>query len=170
MHASVLLRTEYKSLIVHSLHMITILRSAIWLSMLVCSLATAAPTHFPIVIGSALVCRDQVSSDYFNDYMMTHFGAPAFSAGGANWWKVNESLFNSPVEYVFVGLGVDFIGATFKDSPEKLVEKVKAAMGVEYKPTGSERWVATSYGVLITYHDRTTPSKMYCFGYPHTPL
>lgn len=150
--------------------MIPILQRSIWLALLACAPVSAAPSHFPIVIGSALVCRDQVSSDYFNDYMLTHFGAPAFSAGGANWWKVNESIFNSPVEYVFVGVEVDFIGATFKDSPEKLIGNVKAAMGIEYKAEGSERWVATSYGVLITYHDRSTPSKMYCFGYPHTPL
>jgi hypothetical protein len=150
--------------------MVSRMQKLMWLLLLVCGLAVAAPSHFPIVIGSALVCRDQVSSDYFNDYMQTHFGAPAFSAGGANWWKVNESIFNSPVEYVFVGVNTDFIGATFKDSPDKLIENVKNAMGIVYKPAGRERWVATSYGVLITYHDRTTPSKMYCFGYPHTPL
>ena len=150
--------------------MVSMMRKLLWLSLLLCGMAAAAPSHFPIVIGSALVCRDQVSSDYFNDYMLTFFGAPAFNAGGANWWKVNESIFNSPVEYVFVGVGTDFIGATFKDSPDKLIENVKNAMGIEYKAAGSERWVATSYGVLITYHDRTTPSKMYCFGYPHTPL
>ena len=149
--------------------MFSMMRKLIWLPLLFSGLAVAAPSHFPIVIGSALVCRDQVSSDYFNDYMLTHFGAPAFSAGGANWWKVNESIFNSPVEYVFVGLGTDFIGATFKDSPEKLIENVKNAMGIEYKPVGSELWTATTYGVLITYHDKITPSKMYCFGYPHTP-
>jgi hypothetical protein len=150
--------------------MVSMMRKLLWLSLLFSGLAVAAPSHFSIAIGSALVCRDQVSSDYFNDYMLTYFGAPVFSAGGANWWKVNESIFNSPVEYVFVGVNTDFIGATFKDSPDKLIENVKNAMGIEYKPAGSERWVATTYGVLITYHDRTTPSKMYCFGYPHTPL
>jgi hypothetical protein len=142
----------------------------LWLPLLFCVPAVAAPNHFPSVIGSALVCRDQVSSDYFNDYMLTYFGAPAFSKGGANWWKVNENIFNTPVEYVFVGLGTDFIGATFKVSPAELISKVKDTMGIEYKPENGERWIATSYGVLITYHDKITPSKMYCFGYPHTPL
>jgi hypothetical protein len=150
--------------------MVSTMRKLLWLSLLFSGLTVAAPSHFPIVIGSALVCRDQVSSDYFNDYMLTHFGAPAFKAGGANWWKVNESIFNSPVEYVFVGLGTDFIGATFKDSPEKLIENVRNAMGVEYKQVNGEKWISTSYGVLLTYHDKTTLSKMYCFGYPHTPL
>ena len=149
--------------------MVSTMRKLLWLSLLLSGVAVAAPSHFPIVIGSALVCRDQVSSDYFNGYMLTHFGAPAFSAGGANWWKVNESIFNTPVEYVFVGLGTDFIGATFKVSPDTLIANVKNAMGIEYKQENSERWVSMSYGVLLTYRDKTTPSKMYCFGYPHTP-
>ena len=149
--------------------MVSMMRKLLWLSLLSSSLVVAAPSHFPIVIGSALVCRDQVSSDYFNNYMLTYFGAPAFSAGGANWWKVNETIFNTPVEYVFVGLGVDFVGATFKVSPDVLIASVKDAMGVEYKQVDSERWTSTSYGMLLTYHDKITPSKMYCFGYPHTP-
>jgi len=146
-----------------------LMHKLMFLSLLSSSLAVAAPSHFPIVIGSALVCRDQVSADYFNDYMLTYFGAPAFSAGGANWWKVNESIFNTPVEYIFVGVGMDFIGATFKVSPVTLIASVKDAMGVEYKQVNGETWASTSYGVLLTYHDKTTPSKMYCFGYPHTP-
>ena len=149
--------------------MVSMMHKLLWLSLLLSGLAVAAPSHFPVVIGSALVCRDQVSSDYFNDYMLTYFGAPEFMAGGANWWKVNESIFNTPVEYVFVGVGMDFIGATFKVSPVALIASVKDAMGVEYKPVNGETWVSTSFGVLLTYHDKTTPSKMYCFGYPHTP-
>ena len=149
--------------------MVSTIRKLLWLSLLSSGLAVAAPSHFPITIGSALVCRDQVSSDYFNDYMLVNFGAPAFSAGGANWWKVNESIFNTPVEYVFVGLGVDFIGATFKVSPAALITNVKDAMGIDYRQVDGETWVSTSYGVLLTYHDKITPSKMYCFGYPHTP-
>lgn len=149
--------------------MVAMMRKLLWFSLLFGGLAVAAPSHFPIVIGSALVCRDQVSSDYFNDYMLTYFGAPAFTAGGANWWKVNESIFNTPVDYVFVGLGTDFIGVTFKVSPDTLITRVKDAMGVEYTQAGSERWTSSSYGVLITYHDKTAPSKMYCFGFPHTP-
>jgi len=131
--------------------------------------AVAAPNNFSVVIGSALVCQDQVSADYLNDYMQTHFGKPALNAGGANWWKVNESLFDSSAEYVFVGRGLDFIGATFKENPDALIENVKGATGIEYKPLGREHWVAATSGVLIRYYDRNTPSKMYCVGYPHTP-
>jgi hypothetical protein len=131
--------------------------------------AVAAPNNFSVVIGSALVCRDQASSDYFNAYMQTHFGKPAFDAGGANWWKVTENLFGSSTEYVFVGRGLDFIGATFKETPDALIENVKGATGIEYKLASRERWVAPTSGVLIRYYDRNTPSKMYCVGYPHTP-
>jgi len=149
--------------------MISVINKLILLSLFASGIACAAPSHFSIVIGSALVCRDQVSVDYFNDYMRTYFGAPAFNAGGANWWKVNESIFNSPVEYIIVGAGQDFIGATFKDSPDTLIVNVRDAMGIEYKQIGPEKWTAPTAGVLIKYYDKTTPSKMYCYGWPHTP-
>ena len=149
--------------------MISFLRNAILTSLCVCGAALAAPSHFPIVIGSALTCRDQISVDYFNDYMKTYFGNPAFVAGGASWWKVSESIFNSPLEYVFVGYGQDFIGATFKDSPEKLLSNVRDSTGMEYRKTGTEKWEAPTSGVLIKYYDKNASSKMYCFGSPHTP-
>ncbi|OIR04157.1 hypothetical protein GALL_136390 [mine drainage metagenome] len=149
--------------------MISLFRNAMLTSLCVCSAALAAPSHFPVVIGSALTCRDQISVDYFSDYMKTFFGKPAFFAGGANWWKVSESIFNSPVEYVFVGYGQDFIGATFKDSPEKLIANVRDFTGMEYRQTGTEKWEATTSGVLIKYYDKNASSKMYCFGSPHTP-
>lgn len=146
--------------------MISAMSNLIWLSLLFSGLAFAAPSHFSTVIGSALVCNDQVNADYFNGYMKRFFGAPAFMAGGANWWKVNESLFNSSSEYVFVGVDQDFIGATFKDSPDKLITNVKGVTGIEYKQMGAERWVAPTYGVLIKYYDKKTPSKMFCIGSP----
>lgn len=149
--------------------MISIASRSISLALLLSGPAAATPSNFSIVVGSALVCQDQVSADYLNDYMQTHFGAPAFQAGGANWWKVDENLFNSSAEYVLVGRGLDFIGATFKESPDALIENVKVAMGVEYRQVNAERWVAPTSGVLIRYYDPNTPSKMYCLGYPHTP-
>lgn len=150
--------------------MTSLMIGLISLSLLLGSPATvAAPNNFSVVIGSALVCQDQVSADYLNDYMQRHFGKPARDAGGANWWKVNESLFDSSAEYVFVGRGLDFIGTTFKETPAALIENVKGATGIEYKPLGREHWVSPTSGVLIRYYDRNTPSKMYCVGYPHTP-
>lgn len=149
--------------------MISTLIKSILLSLFLSGLARAGPSHFPIVMGSALMCRDQISVDYFNDYMKTYFGEPAFTTGGANWWKVNESVFNSPVEYVIVGRGQDFIGATFKDNPDKLIANVRDSTGVEYIQVGVEKWIAPTAGVLIKYYDKNTSSKMYCFGWPHTP-
>lgn len=149
--------------------MISMMAGWISLALLLGGVAVAAPNNFSVVIGSALVCRDQVSSDYFNAYMQTHFGKPAFDAGGANWWKVNESLFDSSAEYIFVGRGLDFIGATFKETPDALIENVKGATGIEYKLMSRERWVSPTSGVLIRYYDKNTPSKMFCVGYPHTP-
>lgn len=149
--------------------MISLVGRSISLALLLGGPVIAAPNNFSIVIGSALVCRDQVSADYLNDYMRTHFGAPAFQSGGANWWRVNENLFNSSAEYVLVGRGLDFIGATFKESPEEMIANVKGATGFEYKPMGRERWSTPTYSVLIRYYDQNTSSKMYCLGYPHAP-
>lgn len=142
---------------------------SILLLLFVSDLAFAAPSHLSIVIGSALVCRDQVSADYFNEYMKTFFGNPEFADGGANWWKVDEKLFNAEVQYIFVGANQDFIGATFKDNPEQLRAKVRVSMGINYKQMGVEKWVAPTAGVIIKYYDKTTPSKLYCIGSPHTP-
>ena len=137
--------------------------------LLASGMAFAAPSHFSVVIGSALVCKDQVSADYFNEYMQKFFGKPAFAAGGANWWKVDEQLFNADVQYIIVGLGQDFIGATFKDNPDKLIAKLRDYMGMDFKQMETEKWVSPTAGVIIRYYDKTTPSKMYCMGSPHTP-
>lgn len=59
-----------------------------WLSKLFClslfisGQVAAAPGNFSSVIGSALVCNDQVNSAYFNGYMKRFFDAPAFTARG----------------------------------------------------------------------------------------
>lgn len=129
----------------------------------------AAPSNFSGVIGSALLCRDQVSAEYFNDYMKIHFGKPAFTTGGANWWEVNEILFSAEVQYIFVGSNEDFIGATFKGNPEQLIAKIKSYIGIDYKQRNARKWVASTAGVIIKNNDRTTASKMYCIGAPHTP-
>lgn len=132
--------------------------------------AVASPENFSIVIGSALLCRDQVSSDYLNDYMQRFFGKPAFSSGGANWWKVHEKLFDSNVQYIIVGLGQDFIGATFKEPPESLIDNLRNNTGIDFTPMKNGMWNASSSSVLIRYYDKNTPSKLYCMGSPHTPV
>lgn len=126
--------------------------------------ASAEPSHFSDVIGSALLCRDQISSVYFSDYMTQFFGKSEFNSGGASWWKVNGKLFNSKLEYIFVGENNDFIGATFADAPDKLIEKIKSATGMSYQPDGADKWVTPTYGVIIKYNDITAPSKMFCNG------
>jgi hypothetical protein len=148
--------------------MIPLIKRLILLSVLVSGIACASPDNFSIVVGSALVCRDQVSSNYFNDYMQRFFGKAAFSSGGANWWKVNEKLFDANVQYIIVGLSQDFIGATFKEQPEKLIEKLRDNMGMNFTLIKNEMWSAATSGVLIRYYDKNTPSKMYCMGSPHS--
>lgn len=128
--------------------------------------ASAEPSHFSDVIGSALLCRDQISSAYFSGYMTQFFGKSEFNSGGASWWKVNGKLFDSKLEYIFVGENKDFIGATFADAPDKLIEKIKSATGMSYQQDGVGKWVTPTYGVIIKYNDITAPSKMFCIGSP----
>lgn len=90
------------------------------------------------------------------------------SLRGANWWKVNDNIFNAAVEYVFVGVAHDFIDANFKSRPAELIVYVRDAMGIEYQQIKAEMWVSPASGALISYHDKNTPSKMYCIGSPHT--
>ena len=130
----------------------------------------AEPSHFTDVIGSALLCKDQVNSAYFNDYMNNNFGKSEFTSGGANWWKMNGKLFNSKLEYIFVGVDYDFIGATFADAPDKLVAKIKSATGMDYQQEGAEKWVTPAYGVIIKYNDNVAPSKMFCIGSPSSMI
>jgi hypothetical protein len=140
------------------------------LPLLFCShSASAEPSHFPDVIGSALLCRDQVSSEYFNEYMTNNFGKSEYSYGGANWWKINGKLFNSKIEYIFVGENYNFIGATFADEPDKLMAKIKSAIGMNYKQAGAEKWVSPNFGVIIKYNDNAAQSKMFCVGSPSSP-
>lgn len=101
--------------------------------------------------------------------MTTFFGKPAFSAGGANWWKVGDSLFGSQLEYILVGTELDFIGATFKEAPDKLIANIKSAAGIDYPQKESEKWVASTYGAIIKYHDKSALSKMFCIGSPYSP-
>jgi hypothetical protein len=143
--------------------------SIVSLLILVSNTALAAPSHFSITVGSALLCRSQVSSAYFNDYMATFFGKPAFTSGGANWWKVSDTLFGSQLEYVFVGTDLDFIGATFKDTPDRLIANVKSSVGIDYQQKEAEKWVTPSYSALIKYNDNNTKSKMFCIGSPYSP-
>jgi len=131
--------------------------------------ASAEPSHFTDVIGSALLCRDQISSVYFNDYMTNNFGKSEFSSGGASWWKINGKLFNSKLEYIFVGENDDFIGATFADAPDKLIAKIKGATGMSYRQDGADKWVTPTYGIIIKYNDNAAPSKMFCIGSPLIP-
>lgn len=148
--------------------MVLKMKLLILLLLLISNPAFSKPSHFSSVIGSALQCSDQVSAIYFNDYMATYFGKPEFTSGGANWWKVSGRLFNSQLEYIFVGVNQDFIGATFTDTPDKLMANIKSSTGLDYKQAGAEKWVAPTYSVIIKYNDNTTPSKMFCIGSPYS--
>jgi hypothetical protein len=127
--------------------------------------AKTAPSDFSTVIGHALVCQDQVESGYMRQYMSKHFGKPEFVSGGASWWRVDNFLYGASVKYVFVGDGMNFLGATLMDPPESLIKKIAKETGIAYTPKGAGHWVGNG-GHLLKFNDRATPSKMYCLGWP----
>jgi hypothetical protein len=61
------------------------------------------PSTFGPVIGSALLCRDQLDNKYFYSWLSTHFGAPYKHEGGAFWFRTGEAtLWGAPVTEVMV--------------------------------------------------------------------
>lgn len=129
------------------------------------SLAAALPSHFGDTIGSALDCHNQVTAKFLNKYMKRFLGQPEFVDGGANWWRVDSTLYGASVKYVFVGVTQDFIGATFMDPPIDLIKKLEKLSGEKYTLKKADVW-ENGAGRIIKYNDRSTPSKMFCLGAP----
>lgn len=127
----------------------------------------SSPANFGEVIGGSISCDDQVDAAYLIRYMRQFFGQPEKTEGGAYWWRLNEKLFDTPILFVFVsqdGSGYDFVGATFKDSPQALMKRVTRINGALFFADGHEIWESSRNSMLLRYHDRVTPSKMYCAG------
>jgi hypothetical protein len=128
--------------------------------------AFAVPSHFSVTIGSALLCRDQIDSFFFKDYMVANFGPPTKVEGGAYWWTVSSTLFGATLDSIFVSkedTSSVFIGAIFVDAPDALRQKIQDSIGVTYKVSNNpERWISPEFSVMLKYNSPVTPSKMYC--------
>jgi hypothetical protein len=142
---------------------------------LACSLgpATAAvPSTFGTVIGSALLCRDQVENKYFHSYLTTAFGPAYKHEGGAFWFKGEATLWGKPVQEVMVSDDTHplvFIAAVLDARPEELAEAVRTAEGIVHKPADASQYPlrASSPGSVIAYQNGK--SKIYCARYKPLP-
>ncbi|WP_338771504.1 hypothetical protein [Massilia sp. METH4] len=136
-------------------------------------LPAKVPTHFGVVLGNGLLCRDQTSNRYYFDYMVRWFGQPYKREGGAWWFRTPQArLWGFPVSEVIVSdetFPYRFVGAVADTTPEKLAAAITKRDGLRYVPiAGSATPVReTSTGGRIAYADRR--SKIYCAKFKPLP-
>jgi hypothetical protein len=131
------------------------------------------PSHFGVVMGNGLLCRDQTSDRYYFDYMVRWFGQPYKREGGAYWFRTPEArLWGFPVREVIVSdetWPTRFVGAVADTTPEKLEAAITQRDGLRYAKIGRSAHPVreTSTGGRIAYADRR--SKIYCAKFQPLP-
>ena len=146
-----------------------------WFAAIIClpaPFASAAPSTFGPVIGSAILCRSHLDNAFFHSYLSTAFGPSYKHEGGAYWFKADGNLWGAPVSDILLSddtSEVVFVGAVSSSTPDKLEEAIRAAVGVRHPVTdGSKYPVRESLpGSKIVYFD--TKSKIYCAKYKPLP-
>jgi hypothetical protein len=140
----------------------------------VSALAHAAPpTHFGVVLGNGLLCRDQTSNRYYFDYLSQHFGPPYKREGGAYWFRTDEAmLWGVPVLEVIVSdesYPYRFVGAVTDTTPEELEQAIRRLDGVPYAKIDGSRFPVrqSKPGSRIVYFN--TRSKIYCAKFKPLP-
>ena len=127
--------------------------------------ALAAPSTFGPVVGSALLCRDQVDNAYFHDYFSRTFGPSYKHEGGAYWFRADATLWGSPVREVLVSDGTgdfQFIAAVADATPDELNDAIRKSAGVRHRKTDASRYAVleSAPGSRIVYFKAR--SKIYC--------
>jgi len=151
------------------------------LSLLLVSLARVAsaqnqdkqPSTFGPVIGSALLCRDQIDNKYFYSWLTSHFGAPYKHEGGAFWFRTGEAtLWGAPVTEVMVSDDTSelvFLAAVAEVPPDQLEQSIRGAAGVKHLAADSSQYPlrVSAPGSTIAYYN--SKSKIYCAKFKPLP-
>ena len=157
---------------------VTILGRA-WLALLLAAGAASAqapdkqPSTFGPVIGSALLCRDQIDNKYFYSWLAGHFGPPYKHEGGAFWFRTGEAtLWGAPVTEVMVGDDTSelaFLAAVAEVPPDELEQSIRRASGVPYPAADASPYPLriSAPGSTIAYYN--TKSKIYCVKFKSLP-
>lgn len=137
-----------------------------------CLAATAAPTTFGPVIGSALLCRSHLNNAYFYDYLSSAFGPSYKHEGGAYWFKADGNLWGAPVTDILLSddsTDLVFVGAVSEVAPDKLDEAIRAAVGVRHVALDRSAYPvrASVADSKIVYFK--AKSKIYCAKYKPLP-
>jgi hypothetical protein len=131
------------------------------------------PSTFGPVIGSALLCRDQIDNKYFYSWLATHFGAPYKHEGGAFWFRTGEAtLWGAPVSEVMVSDDTSelvFLAAVAELPPDQLEQSVRGAAGVRYPAADASPYPLriSAPGSTIAYYN--SKSKIYCAKFKPLP-
>lgn len=141
--------------------------------LLACAGATAAPSTFGPVIGSALLCRSQLDNAYFHAYLTESFGPAYKREGGAYWFRTEASLWGAQVEQVMVSddsSAVIFVAAILEAKPDELEKSVRAAVGTAFRAVDTSRYPLRKSvpGSTIAYAN--DKSKIYCAKFKLQPV
>ncbi|MFD2366181.1 hypothetical protein [Pseudoduganella sp. GCM10020061] len=127
--------------------------------------AMAAPSTFGPVVGSALLCRDDIDNAYFHRYFTLAFGPSYKREGGAYWFRADATLWGSPVREVLVSDGsgdLAFIAAVADATPDELDTAIRKSAGVRHRKMDASRHAVleSAPGSRIVYFQAR--SKIYC--------
>lgn len=131
------------------------------------------PSTFGTVIGSALLCRDEIDSKYFHSWLTAHVGKPYKHEGGAWWFRTGEAtLWGAPVTEVMVSDDSSehvFLGAVAEVPPDQLEQSVRSASGLRYPPADASPYPLriSAAGSTIAYYNNK--SKIYCAKFKPLP-
>jgi hypothetical protein len=131
------------------------------------------PSTFGPVIGSALLCRDQLDNNYFYSYMKTAFGPPYKHEGGAYWFRTGEAtLWGAPVTEVMVSddtSALVFVAAVAEVPPDQLEQAIRGAAGVRHLAADASPYPlrVSNPGSTIAYYN--AKSKIYCAKFKPLP-
>jgi len=132
------------------------------------------PSTFAPVIGAALLCRDQIDTAWFYNYLRTAFGPPYRHAGGAWWFRTGEAtLWGAPVSEVMVSddsSELAFLAAVAEVPPDELEQAVRKAAGVAYPAADGSAYPLriSAPGSTIAYYN--AKSKIYCAKFTPLPV
>lgn len=126
----------------------------------------AAPTTFEPVIGSALLCNDQIDPVYFKDYLIRFFKNPYKTEGEAYWFKPDpaQRLYGLELMDIYVSMESSryaFLGVTFKENLDTARKKMLELREVSYLPFSGDAVLRSAQGSFLIEYDKTK-TKLYC--------
>lgn len=128
--------------------------------------AIAAPTTFEPVIGSALLCQDQIDPAYFKDYLVRFYKNPYKTEGEAHWFKPDpeQKLYDMVLTDIFVSVEDSryvFLGVVFRENLAAARKKMLDLKGIAFLPFSGEAVLRSAQGSFLIEYDKTQ-TKLYC--------